>query len=102
MDPVMAQIASGLAPGGSTAARAAAIFNAQRQIILERTDRLFAGLMVFQWFFGIVLALIVSPRAWAGQFSHTHLHVWAALFLGGVILGFPVYLALMGQMPPPY
>src|SRR5271157_1967639 len=95
MDRIMAQIASGLAPRESTAARAAVIFNEQRQIIFERTDRLFAGLMVFQWLFGIVLALMVSPRAWAGQFSHTHLHLWAALFLGGAILGLPVYLALM-------
>jgi signal transduction histidine kinase len=94
MDRVMAQLASGWAPSAATAARAAAIFHEQRQIILERTDRMFAGLMVFQWLFGIVLALLVSPRTWAGQFSQTHWHVWVALFLGGAVLGFPILLAL--------
>jgi signal transduction histidine kinase len=94
MERVMARLASGLAPRESTAARAAALFNEQRQLILKRTDRMFAGLMVVQWLFGIVLALGVSPKAWVGQFSHTHLHVWAALFLGGAILGFPLFLAL--------
>src|SRR5205085_7643571 len=27
-------------------------------------------------------------------FSQTHIHVWAAVFLGGVIVAFPIYLGL--------
>ncbi|HKS36395.1 MAG TPA: response regulator [Verrucomicrobiae bacterium] len=59
-----------------------------------RTDRLFAGLMLFQWLAGVAAALWISPRTWSGIYSQTHLHVWAALFLGGLITVFPVYLAL--------
>src|SRR5215468_3539171 len=90
----MAQTESEWALSESTV-RASAIFNEQRQIIHRRTDRLFAALMVIQWLFGIVLALTMSPRAWAGQFSHAHVHVWAALFLGGAIIVLPVYCAFM-------
>ncbi len=59
-----------------------------------RADRLFAGLMVFQWLLGIVLAVVISPRAWAGAESSVHLHVWAALLLGALCAGPPVYLAV--------
>ena len=41
--------------------------------------------MAFQWIAGIVFALWVSPLAWFGAVSRTHLHVWAAVFVGGVI-----------------
>jgi hypothetical protein len=40
---------------------------------------LFAGLMAFQWVMGIVFAVWVSPLAWDGPVSRTHLHVWAAV-----------------------
>src|SRR5580698_9023158 len=58
-----------------------------------RTDRMFARLMIFQWLAGIGAALVISPKTWIGAISHTHVHVWAAIFLGGAINGFPVYLA---------
>ena len=51
--------------------------------------------MLFQWFAGIIIAVIVSPRTWAGQSSSIHLHVWAAIFLGGAISSFPILLALI-------
>ncbi len=50
--------------------------------------------MVIQWLAGIAAALWISPRAWAGQYSHIHIHVWVALFLGGMISGFPMFMAL--------
>ena len=59
------------------------------------TDRIFAWLMAAQWLFGVVLALVISPRAWYGVYSQTHIHVWLALVLGGIISAFPVALALL-------
>ena len=50
--------------------------------------------MSIQWLGGIAAAVWISPRAWAGQYSHIHIHVWAALFLGGIISGFPVFMAV--------
>ena len=78
----------------ATAQRTRALTEEHQQRIFIRTDRLFAGLMIFQWLAGIAAAYWISPKTWAGQFSQTHIHVWAALFLGGAIISLPVALAL--------
>jgi diguanylate cyclase (GGDEF)-like protein len=56
---------------------------------------MFAGLMAIQWLAGIAAALWLSPQTWAGAYSRTHIHVWAAVFLGGAISLFPMTLALV-------
>ena len=77
----------------SVSARTNALFEQAHEHILRRTDRMFAWLMIFQWLAGIAAALIISPRTWIGTTSQVHLHVWAAIFLGAAISGFPVFLA---------
>src|SRR4030081_2458221 len=77
----------------SESERTAALFEESQKLILKRTDRMFAWLMVFQWLAGIAAALWISPRTWIGATSETHVHVWAAIFLGGAISAFPVFLA---------
>src|ERR1700676_1445327 len=74
--------------------RAAELFDEMRRRDFELTDRMFASLMVFQWIAAIVAALVIAPRTWAGAYSSTNIHVWAALFLGGAITLVPVTLAL--------
>ncbi len=74
--------------------RADELFKLSRTEIYRQTDRLFVGLMIFQWIFGIVMALVVSPRTWLGSLSSVHVHVWAAVFLGGIIAIFPVLLGI--------
>ena len=66
-----------------------------QQAIYRRTDRMFAHLMWVQWLAGIVFALVVAPRTWAGATSQTHVHVWAAVLLGGAISLFPAVLAVL-------
>lgn len=73
--------------------RASELFGFRQQEIFRDTDRFLAKLMVAQWFAGIIVALLVSPRTWTGQVSQVHIHVWAAIFLGGVICAFPVFMA---------
>jgi PAS domain S-box-containing protein len=75
--------------------QAQAIFDAQRQAIYVRTDRLFAGLMALQWVGAVLAACLISPRTWAGTASQVHPHVWAAVFLGGLLSAFPIGLALL-------
>src|SRR5262245_36278975 len=77
------------------ARRSGEIFNDHRDVVLKRTDRLFAGLLAVQWLAGIIAALVISPRTWAGVSSEIHPHVWAALFLGGAISIFPIALAIV-------
>jgi two-component system sensor histidine kinase HydH len=60
----------------------------------RKTSRVFAMLLVAQWLFGILLALVISTRSWAGLSSTTHVHVYAAVFLGGAITSLPLYLSL--------
>lgn len=73
--------------------RAAALFTAAENDLHRHTDQLFARLMIVQWLAGIVAALWISPLTWIGDSSQIHVHVWAAVLLGGAISGFPVWLA---------
>jgi two-component system cell cycle sensor histidine kinase/response regulator CckA len=74
--------------------RAATIFRQHLDATHRHTDRRFAWLMGLQWVAGIGAALWISPKAWEGEQSQVHIHVWAAIFLGGIISGFPVFLAV--------
>jgi PAS domain S-box-containing protein len=64
---------------------AAELLEQQQQRVYRRTDRLFAWLLWVEWLAGIVAALVVSPRTWAGSESHVHPHVWFAVVIGGLI-----------------
>jgi PAS domain S-box-containing protein len=71
------------------------LYRAHERSIFVQTDRLFAGLMVVQWLAGVAAAYWISPRTWAGSTSQTHVHVSAAIYLGGLITLLPVALALV-------
>src|ERR1700723_3499588 len=74
--------------------RADVLLDAHQNRIYAQTSRLFAILMTVQWVAGIAAALWISPRTWDGAASSIHMHVWAALFLGGAITILPVFLCL--------
>ncbi|RYX86849.1 PAS domain S-box protein [bacterium] len=74
--------------------RAEELFKSHKQEIFTNTDRLFGGLLLFQWVAGIIAALILSPRTWEGASSSVHPHVLAAIFLGAAINIFPIFLAV--------
>jgi two-component system sensor histidine kinase/response regulator len=79
---------------GSEERRAEDIYAGHQRLIYEQTDRMFAVLMLVQWLVGVIAACWISPRTWAGPSSQIHLHVWAAIFLGGAISALPFALAL--------
>ncbi|WP_044253772.1 sensor histidine kinase [Rhodopirellula sp. SWK7] len=81
-----------LEPVPNESIRADELMVEQQQTIFARTDRVFAALMIFQWIAGIIAAVWISPRTWSGAMSETHIHVWAAIFLGGMIASLPVFL----------
>src|SRR5437764_4000794 len=76
----------------STNDRAEELFQQHQRQIFRQTDQLFAKLMLFQWLACIVIALLVSPRTWDGVSSQIHIHVWAAILIGGAISLFPVWM----------
>lgn len=68
-------------------------FLSARDATYRHTDGLFAWLMVLQWIFGVATALWLSPATWKGNVATIHPHVLAAVFLGGVIVSLPVFMA---------
>jgi two-component system sensor histidine kinase/response regulator len=75
--------------------QATALFHQSRQALFRRTDRLFAWLLALQWLAALLAALWISPFTWAGTAYQTHIHVWAALLLGGLITVVPICLAVL-------
>ncbi len=73
--------------------RAIQLFEQGQTLLCATVDHLFAGLLVVEWLASIVVALVISPRAWEGYGNVIHVHVYAAIFLGGAIVMFPVALA---------
>ncbi len=70
------------------------LLNDKRSVIHQRTDRMFACLMILQWIAGIVVAVWISPQAWGEALGETHLHIWGAIVIGGAISLYPVGLAI--------
>ena len=80
-------------PDSALQQRAAELFRTAENDLHRHTDRLFARLMIVQWLAGIAAALWISPLTWIGESSQVHIHVWAAILLGGALSGFPAWLA---------
>ena len=81
------------AVSSALALRSRELFAQHRDAILQRTDRMFAWLMFGQWLFAIAVASVVSPYTWAGRTSSIHLHIYAAVLLGGLLSSLPIALA---------
>jgi PAS domain S-box-containing protein len=73
------------------------LFTAYEQKVYAQTNRLFWWLLISQWVCALLIALVWSPRTWAGIESSIHPHLMAAAALGGMLVSLP--LALMHWMP---
>ncbi|MEY2527631.1 MAG: hypothetical protein QOE73_2402, partial [Verrucomicrobiota bacterium] len=88
----MSELKVTLSTPHSSAARSDELFKQHQDEIYRKTDKLFARLMVFQWFAGILIAVLIAPYTWSGQTSEIHIHVWASILIGGAITIFPVWM----------
>ncbi len=68
------------------------LFEQDRQRSLRKTDRLFVCLMLVQWAVALAFALILSPYRWSGQSNELYIHIWAAIFVGGAVTLFPIFM----------
>src|SRR5438046_2182477 len=82
------------ADSGAASARTLELFKDMQGAVMRHTDHLFGRLMIWQWVAGIAAAVLISPHTWAGTQSQIHIHVFAAVFLGGLITALPVFMAL--------
>ncbi|MEO1614202.1 MAG: PAS domain S-box protein [Planctomycetota bacterium] len=67
-------------------------FNAEIGSLQCLTDRVFFWLLLAQWIFGIGCAFVISPLTWSGEESSIHVHLWTAIFLGGMIVSVPCWM----------
>lgn len=70
----------------------------QQQIFAElldsdrrQTSRMFFWLLILQWAFAVLVAVVISPLAWEGRESRIHEHVWMAAGLGTIITILPLH-----------
>ena len=78
----------------STVEQTSTLYREQLDAVYRRTDQLFVILLLLEWMVAVAFALVISPYTWAGESFAPHIHVWAAIFLGGAIVSLPVTFAL--------
>jgi len=76
------------------ATRTQVLLERMKQDIIRQTDRLFVFLLLIEWLAVDAVALFVFPMTWVGEESRLHVHIWGAIFLGGVVISLPVCLAM--------
>jgi PAS domain S-box-containing protein len=64
----------------------------------QQTHRVFFYLLPAQWVFTLFCAAVISPRAWEGTQNSVHIHVWAAIIVGGVLTLFPMWLIMRSPL----
>jgi PAS domain S-box-containing protein len=69
-------------------------FIEQQDRVYRNTDGLFWRLLLIQWIVAVWVAIWISPLAWKGIHSSIHPHLWAAIFLGGLVTALPVMMAI--------
>jgi signal transduction histidine kinase/CheY-like chemotaxis protein len=74
------------------AIRAQEIYRSFRTAGDEQVNRLFVRLLLLEWLAAMAVALILSPRTWAGSESAVHIHLWLAVGLGGALAVYPTFL----------
>lgn len=57
----------------------------------HRLNRLFSVLLLAQMVIAVVLAVMLTPRAWNGVTASIHIHVWGSIVLGGLLGIVPAY-----------
>ncbi len=77
---------------GSAELRADELYADRLAAGYRRVDRIFAALLPIQWLAAIVFAVWISPYTWAGEAASIHVHVWAAVVLGGLIVALPLWM----------
>ena len=81
-------------------ARAEERYQSRVRRLMADTDRMFAWLMLGQWAFAILIAVLFSPYGWTGKGSGGNLNLPLAVVFGGVLTSLPVYLAFFHPAKP--
>ncbi|MEP6847349.1 MAG: PAS domain S-box protein [Acidobacteriota bacterium] len=74
--------------------RTADFFDEHQRAVSRSTSRFFAVLLPIQWLAGIAAAYVLSPLTWHGENSSVNPHLWFAIFVGGAVTSFPLFLTI--------
>ncbi len=72
--------------------RSKEVLNGYKNAIYYKTDLAFIILLLAEWIASVLCAIFISPKTWIGVQSSIHLHVYAAIFLGGIFCLVPCIL----------
>jgi methyl-accepting chemotaxis protein len=61
--------------------------------LCAKSDRVLGAALVAQWVILVALAFAVTPKTWIGGTSSPNTHLIASIVLGGLVAGFPAFLA---------
>ncbi len=75
--------------------RAREIYDEDLREVRTQTSRAFLWLLLVQWLIAIVLAVVISPYAWAGRVRTLHFHVELALVGGAILNALPIALLIV-------
>ncbi len=76
----------------SDVSRCDVVFEGMRGHLHRETDRMFAKLLIVQWVFAVVLALLISPWSYQGDERFLHFHVRIAFAFGALVNALPLAL----------
>jgi hypothetical protein len=89
----IASSTSGYQEAQAIVARAEERYQTRVRRLHGQTDRLFGWLIVGQWAFAIVIAIVLSPYGWSGKANAAVSPLTVAVVLGGLLTSLPAYLA---------
>ena len=69
-------------------------------MVWRRTDHLFAALLIVEWLAAMAIAFWLTPHTWIGAAGTSHLHLLAAIILGGIFSALPVFLSVFKPAHP--
>jgi two-component system, NtrC family, sensor histidine kinase HydH len=72
--------------------RSAVLYDKHLDEVHEQTNRVFFWLLLAQWIFAILVAIVWSPFGWEGKIRSTNVHVPAAFLIGALINSLPLAL----------
>jgi signal transduction histidine kinase len=81
-------------------ARTNELLGLHQREIWRANDRMFAGLLVFEWIVMMAVALGTTPWTYRGTERSLHPHAWEAIILGGMLVAMPLFLVRTASSRP--
>ncbi|MBX3434591.1 MAG: PAS domain-containing protein [Pirellulales bacterium] len=68
------------------------VYHSELDTLRQHTNAVLVRLLACEWALAVALAIWISPLAWSGAEHRVHIHVFAAVALGGLLTVWPAAL----------